>query len=138
MNEIVNIFKSRPFLACSLSSLLLLVCCYHFVYRLGLNLSILVGISAITLFISLSKEMLAFFKESLENKRKNLIVLCILFFSGLGLVLNFENIKEIGFFVILFFSFYLIFRNENRILNNFIFTSILTYRDRRVYNIRNK
>ena len=125
MNEIVNIFKSRPFLAVSLSSLLLLVCCYHFVYRLGLNLSILVGISAITLFISLSKEMLAFFKESLENKRKNLIVLCILFFSGLGLVLNFENIKEIGFFVILFFSFYLIFRNENRILNNFIFNLVI-------------
>ena len=125
MNEIVNIFKSRPFLAVSLSSLLLLVCCYHFVYRLGLNLSILVGISAITLFISLSKEILAFFKESLENKRKNLIVLCILFFSGLGLVLNFENIKEIGFFVILFFSFYLIFRNENRILNNFIFNLVI-------------
>ena len=125
MNEIVNIFKSRPFLAVSLSSLLLLVCCYHFVHRLGLNLSILVGISAITLFISLSKEIIAFFKESLENKRKNLIVLCILFFSGLGLVLNFENIQEIGFFVILFFSFYLIFKGKDNILKNFIFNLVI-------------
>ena len=62
--------------------------------------------------------------ESLK-KRSNLLILSILFFSGLGIILNFDNLREIGFFVILFFSFHLIFKDEDKILNNFIFNLVI-------------
>ena len=46
-----------------------------------------------------------------------------------GMVLNLlrklDNLKEIGFFVILFFSFYLFFKDEDKILNNFIFNLVI-------------
>ena len=124
MHGIVNIFKSRPFLLSSLSSLLLLACIYHFIYRLGLNLSGLVAIFGFIFFISLQKEIKAFFLESIE-KRSNLLILCILFFSGLGVILNFGNVVEIGFFITLFFSFYLIFKGKDNILKNFIFNLVI-------------
>lgn len=93
-------------------------------YRWGLNLSGLVALCGIVLFISLHGEIKAFFLESIE-KRSNLLILCILFFSGLGIILNFDNLVQIGFFIILFFSFYLIFEGEDNILKNVIFNLVI-------------
>ena len=116
----MNIFKSRPILASSLSLLVLLTCSYHFLIRVGHNLSILVGLTALVVCLSLIKEAKIFLLHSLEDPRKKILFLCILFFSFAGIIFHFENTIEIGFFLCLFFSIYLIFKNQDTNLNNFI------------------
>jgi len=116
----VDIFKSRPVLASSLSLLVLLTSSYHFLISVGLNLSILVGLVALIVCLSLIKEAKIFLLHSLEDPRKIILILCILFFSFAGIIFHFENTIEIGFFLCLFFSIYLIFKNQDTNLNNFI------------------
>ena len=120
MYEKVNIFKSRPILVGSLSLLVLLICCNHFLIRVGFDQSVLIGLTALIVFFSLAKEAKTFLLNSLEETRKKFLILCILFFSCAGIIFHFENTIEIGLFVILFFSIYFIFKNQDNNLNNFI------------------
>ena len=120
MHEKVNIFKSRPILVSSLALLVLLTCCYHFLIRVGFQPLGLIGLTAITVFLSLVKETKILLVDSLKEPRKNFLTICVLFFSFTGIIFNFENTMEIGLFVILFFSIYLIFKNQDNNLNNFI------------------
>ena len=120
MHEKVNIFKSRPILVGSLSLLVLLICCNHFLIRVGFDQSVLIGLTALIVFFSLAKEAKTFLLNSLEETRKYFLILCILFFSCAGIIFHFENTIEIGLFVILFFSIYFIFKNQDNNLNNFI------------------
>ena len=117
----MNIFRSRPILTSSLTLLVLLTCSYHFLTRVGLDLSILVGLAGLIVCLSLIKEVKIFLAHSLEDPRKNISILCILFFSFAGIIFHLENTwKEIGLFGFLFFSIYLILRNQDTNLNNFI------------------
>ena len=120
MHEKVNIFKSRPILVSSLALLVLLTCCYHFLIRVGFQPLGLIGLTAITVFLSLVKETKILLVDSLKEPRKNFLTICVLFFNFTGIIFNFENTMEIGLFVILFFSIYLIFKNQDNNLNNFI------------------
>ncbi len=120
MNKKVNIFKSRSILAGSLTLLVLLTCSYHFLIRVGFNQLGLIALTALIVLLSLAKEIKTFFLDSLEEPRKNFLTLCVLFFSFTGIIFNFENTMEIGSFVILFFSIYLLFKNQDNNLNNFI------------------
>ena len=120
MYEKVNIFKSRPILVGSLSLLVLLICCNHFLIRVGFDQSVLIGLTALIVFFSLAKEAKTFLLNSLEETRKYFLILCILFFSCAGIIFHFENTIEIGLFVILFFSIYLIFKNQDTNVNNFM------------------
>jgi len=120
MHEKVNIFKSRPILVSSLALLVLLTCCYHFLIRVGFQPLGLIGLTAITVFLSLVKETKILLVDSLKEPRKNFLTICVLFFSFTGIIFNFENTMEIGLFVTLFFSIYLIFKNQDNNLNNFI------------------
>ena len=116
----VNIFKSRPILVGSLSLLVFLICSNHFLIRVGLNPSVIIGLTAIIVFLSLAKEARNFLSSSFEKPKKNLLPLCILFFSFTGIIFHFENTIEIGLFIILFFSIYFIFKNQDTNLNNFM------------------
>ncbi|MDP7195454.1 MAG: hypothetical protein QF864_04585, partial [SAR202 cluster bacterium] len=121
MHEKVNIFKSRPILVGSLALLVLLTCSHHFLVRLGFNPINLRVLTALIVFLSLAKEIKIFVLGSLKEPRKNFLILCILFFSFTGVIFHLEsNWKEIGLFGFLFFSTYLIFRNQNTNLNNYI------------------
>ncbi len=126
MNKKVNIFKSRPILVGSLTLLVLSMCSYHLLIRIGFNQSGLIALTALIVFLSLVKEIKEFLYDSLEAPRKYFFTLCVLFFSFTGVIFNFENILEIGLFIILFFSIYLIFINQNNDLNNFI-TNLMIY-----------
>ena len=106
MNQEVSTFKSRPILVGSLSLLVLLICCNHFLIRVGFDQSVLIGLTALIVFFSLAKEAKTFLLNVLEEPRKNFLILCILFFSCAGIIFHFENTIEIGLFVILFFSIY--------------------------------
>ncbi|SVD67171.1 uncharacterized protein METZ01_LOCUS420025, partial [marine metagenome] len=69
----------------------------------------------------MAKEIKTFVLDSLAEPRKNFLILCILFFSFTGIIFHLENTwKEIGLFGFLFFSTYLIFRNQDTNLNNYI------------------
>ena len=116
----MNIFKSKPILAGSLSLLVTFICSYQFLLKIGLNISILVALAAIIVFFSLVKETKTFLFNSLEEPRKNFLILSVLFFSCTGIIFHFENTIEIGLFVILFFSIYFIFKNQDTNLNNFM------------------
>ena len=116
----MNIFKSRPILIGSLSLLVFLICSYHFLIRIGFNQSWLIGLTALIVFLSLGQEVKTFLLGSLEESRKKFLTLCILFFSFTGIIFHLENSIEIGLFVILFLSIYLIFKNQDTNLNNFI------------------
>ena len=120
MHEKLNIFKSRPILVGSLALLVLLTCSHHFLVRLGFNPINLRVLTALIVFLSLAKEIKIFVLGSLKEPRKNFLILCILFFSCAGIIFHFENTIEIGLFVILFFSIYFIFKNQDTNLNNFI------------------
>ena len=120
MYQALNIFKSKPILAASLSLLVLLICSYHFLIRIGLNLSGLIAFTAIILILSLAKEAKTFLFDSLTRPREDFLTLCILFFSFTGIIFHSENSIEIGLTVILFLSIYLIFKNQDENLNNFI------------------
>jgi len=120
MNQEVSTFKSKPILFSSLSLLVLLSCLYHLFNRFGFDLSLSIGLTALVALLSLVKEIRIFFIDSLKNPGKNFLILCILFFSLLSIFFNFENILEIGLFVILFVSIYLIFKNQDKGLNNFL------------------
>ena len=116
----MNIFKSRPILIGSLSLLVFLICSYHFLIRIGFNQSWLISLTALIVFLSLGQEVKTFLLGSLEEPRKNFLTLCVLFFSFAGMIFHLENSIEIGLFVILFLSIYLIFKNQDTNLNNFI------------------
>ena len=121
MHEKVNIFKSRPILVGSLALLVLLTCSHHFLVRLGFNPINLRVLTALIVFLSLSKEIKTFVMGSLTEPRKNFLILCILFFSFTGVIFHLEsNWKEIGLFGFLFFSTYLIFKNQDTNLNDYI------------------
>ena len=126
MNQEVSTFKTKPILFSSLSLLVLLSCSYHLLNKFGFDLSVLIGLAALVFLLSLAKEIKIFLIGSLKNPRKNFLILCILFFSLVGIFLNFENIAEIGLFVILFFSIYLVFKNQDKDLNNFL-TNLMIY-----------
>ena len=100
MHAKVNIFKSRPILAGSLALFVLLTCFHPFLVRLGffnpMNLRVLV---ALIVVLSLAKEIKTFVLDSLAEPRKNFLILCILFFSFVGVIFHLENTwKEIGLF----------------------------------------
>ena len=121
MNEKVNIFKSRPVLAGSLVLFILLTCSHHFLVRLGFNPLNLRILTALILILSLAREIKTFVLGLLTEPRKNFLILCILFFSFAGVIFHLEsNWKEIGLFGYLFFSTYLIFRNQDNNLNDFM------------------
>lgn len=121
MHEKVNIFKSRPILVGSLALLVLLTCSHSFLIRLGFNPMDLRTLTALIVFLSLVKEAKTFVLDSLAEPGKNFLILCILFFSFAGIIFHLENTwKEIGLFGFLFFSIYLILRNQDTNLNNFI------------------
>ena len=120
MYEKVNIIKSRPILIGSLSLLVFLICSYHFLIRIGFNQSWLISLTALIVFLSLGQEVKTFLLGSLEEPRKNFLTLCVLFFSFAGMIFHLENSIEIGLFIILFLSIYLIFKNQDTNLNNFI------------------
>ena len=121
MHEKVNIFKSRPILVGSLALLVLLTCSHSFLIRLGFNPMDLRVLTALIVFLSLAKEIKTFVLGSLAEPRKYFLILCVLFFSFLGIIFHLEALwKEIGLFGFLFFSIYLIFRNQDNDLNNFI------------------
>ena len=120
MFEKENIFTSRPILVGSFALLALLTCSYHFLIRVGFNSSGLIALTALIVFLSLAKEIKTFVLGSLAEPGKNFLILCILFFSFAGIIFHFENTLEIGLFGFLFFSIYLILRNQDNDLNNFI------------------
>ena len=120
MHAKVNIFKSRPILVGSFALLVLLTCSYHFLIRVDFNLSGLIALTALTVFLSLAKETKIFLIDSLKRPGKNFLILCILFFSFAGIMFHFANTIEIGLFAFLFFSIYLILKNQDNNLNNFI------------------
>ena len=121
MHAKVNIFKSRPVLAGSLALLVLLTCSYHFLVKIGFNPINLKVLTALIVFLSLAKEIKTFVLNSLAEPREHFLILCILFFSFTGIIFHFENTwKEIGLFGFLFFSIYLIFRNQDNNLNDYI------------------
>jgi len=120
MFEKENIFRSRPVLASSLALLVLLTCSYHLLIRVGFNSSELIALTALIVFLSLAIEVKTFFLDSIKRPKKNFLILCFLFFSFAGIIFHFENTLEIGFFGFLFFSIYLIFKNQDNNLNNFI------------------
>ena len=121
MHEKVNIFKSRPILVGSLALLVLLTCSHSFLIRLGFNPMDLRVLTALIVFLSLAKEAKTFVLDSLAEPRKYFLILCVLFFSFLGIIFHLENTwKEIGLFGFLFFSIYLMFKNQDTNLNNFI------------------
>ena len=121
MLEKVNIFKSRPILVGSLALLVLLTCSHSFLIRLGFNPMDLRVLTALIVFLSLVKEAKTFVLDSLAEPRKHFLIICVLFFSFTGIIFHLENTwKEIGLFGFLFFSIYLILRNQDTNLNNFI------------------
>ena len=126
MNQEVSTFKTKPILFSSLSLLVLLSCSYHLLNKFGFNLSVSIGLAALVFLLSLGKEIKIFLISSFKNPRKNFLILCILFFSLVSIFFYFENITEIGLFVILFFSIYLIFKNQDKDLNNFL-TNLMIY-----------
>ncbi|SVB03225.1 uncharacterized protein METZ01_LOCUS156079, partial [marine metagenome] len=91
MHEKVNIFKSRPILVGSLALLVLLTCSHHFLVRLGFNPINLRVLTALIVFLSLSKEIKTFVMGSLTEPRKNFLILCILFFSFTGVIFHLES-----------------------------------------------
>ena len=125
MKERLDIFLSRPVLTSSLSILVVLISSFHFFNRLQLDLSVIVAITALIFFFSLTKEIKNFLFGSKKRIQNYLLVLSILLFSSIGIILNIQNSKEIGFFVILFFSFYLIFKLQDKNLNDYIFDLII-------------
>ena len=126
MNQEISTFKSKPILFSSLSLLVLLSCSYHLFSKFSLDLSVFIGIVALVFLFSLVKEIRIFLIDSLKNPKKNLLILCILFFSFLSIFFYFENILEISLFIILFFSIYLVFENQDKDLNNFL-TNLMIY-----------
>ena len=121
MFEKENIFKSRPILVGSLALLVLLTCSHSFLVRVGFNPMDLRALTALIVFLSLAKEIKTFVLDSLAEPRKNFLILCILVFSFVGIIFHLENTwKEIALFGFLFFSIYLILRNQDTNLNNFI------------------
>ena len=126
MNQEVSTFKTKPILFSSLSLLVLLYCSYHLLNKFGFDLSVLIGLAALVFLLSLTKEIKIFLIGSLKNPRKFFLILCILFLSLLSIFFYFENSAEIGLFVTLFFSIYLIFKNQDKDLNNFM-TNLMIY-----------
>ena len=120
MHETLNIVKSRPMLVGSLSLLVLLICCYHFLAMIGFDLSTIEALTAIIVILSLAKEVKAFFFDSVKQPKKNFLILCILISSFAGIIVDYGNMIEIGLTLFLFFTIYLIFKNQNQNLNNFI------------------
>ena len=125
MKERLDIFLSRPVLTSSLGILVVLICSFHLFNRLHLDLTAIVANSALIFFFSLTKEIQNFLFGPKKQIQNYLLVLFILLFSGIGIILNIQNSKEIGFFVILFLSFYLIFKLQDKNLNYYIFDLII-------------
>ena len=120
MHETLKIVKSRPILVGSLSLLVLLICSYHFLKKIGLDLSVFVALVTIIVFLSLVKETKSFLFDSIKHPKKYFLTLCILIFGFAGIIFDYGNIIEIGLTIILFFTIYLIFKNQDKNLNNFI------------------
>jgi len=121
MHAKVNIFKSRPVLAGALALFVLLTCSHHFLVRFGFNPLNLRILTALIVILSLANEIKTFVLDVLKEPGKHFLILCILFFSFVGIIFHYENTwKEIGLFGFLFFSTYLIFRNQDTNLNNYI------------------
>jgi len=125
MRERLDILLSRPVLISSVSLLVVLICSFHLLDRLQLDLSGIVAITALIFFFSLTKEIKNFLLEPKGQIKDYFLILSILLFSGIGIIINIENSKEIGFFVILFFSFYLLFKLQDKKLNCYIFDLII-------------
>ena len=120
MNKKVNILRTRPLVATSLSILLFSICSYHYLTRVGINLKILIVLSALTVLISLANEAKSFFIGIAKEPRKHFLIICILVSAIGGLIINFANIIEISFFTILFLLVHLIFINKDNDLINLV------------------
>jgi len=120
MNKKVNILRTRPLVATSLSILLFSICLYHYLNRVGINLQILIILSSLTALISLANEAKSFFISIAKEPKKYFLILCILVSAIGGLIINVDNIIEISFFIILLFLTYLIFINKDNDLINLV------------------
>ena len=120
MNKKVNILGTRPFVATSLAILLFSICSYHYLIRVGINLKILIVLSALTLLISLTNEAKSFFVSIAKEPRKYFLIICILVSAIGGSIINVANIIEISFFIILFLLIYFIFTNNDKDLINLV------------------
>jgi hypothetical protein len=120
MNKKVNILRTRPLVATSLSILLFSICSYHYLTRVGINLQILIALSALTVLISLTNEAKSFFISIAKEPRKYFLIICILVSAIGGLIINVANIIEISFFIILFLLVHLIFINKDNDLINLV------------------
>jgi len=120
MNKKVNILRTRPLVATSLSILLFSICSYHYLTRAGINLKILIVLSVLTVLISLVNEAKSFFVSIAKEPKKYYLIICILVSAIGGLIINIANIVETGLFLILFFSIYLIFINRDNDLINLV------------------
>ena len=125
MNKGVDILKRRPFLAISLSILLLSICSYHYLTRVDLSINSLIAFSALTLLISLINEAKCFFIGVVKEPKKYFLIICILVSAAGGLIINIANIVETGLFLILFFSIYLIFINRDSDLINLVIKLVI-------------
>ena len=120
MNKAVNTLRRRPFVAISLSILLLSICSYHYLTRVDINIKLLIVLSALTVLISLTNEAKSFFIGVAKEPKKYFLIICILVSAAGGLIINIANIVETSLFLILFFSIYLIFINRDSDLINLV------------------
>ena len=96
MNKKANILGARPFVATSLSILLFSICSYHFFTRVGINLNILIVLSALIALVSLTNEAKSFIVSIAKEPRKYFLIICILVSAIGGLIINVANIKYIN------------------------------------------
>ena len=125
MNKKVNILGTRPFVATSLSMLLFSICSYHFFARVGINLKILIVLSALTLLISLTNEAKSFIVSIAKEPRKFFLTICTFVTAVGGLIFDIANIIEIGSFIIFLLLIYSIFLDKDKDLINLVIKLVI-------------
>ena len=120
MNNVVNILSRRPFLALSLSVLLLSICTHHYLIRIGINITLLVVLAGLVTLISLVDEVKEFIVGFTKKPKKYFLLLCILVSALGGLIISSSNILETGLFLIVFYSTYLFYHSRDSDLINLI------------------
>ena len=125
MNKKVNILGTRPFVATSLSMLLFSICSYHFFARVGINLKILIVLSALTVLISITNEAKSFIVSIAKEPRKFFLTICTFVTAVGGLIFDVANIIEIGSFIIFLLLIYSIFLDKDKDLINLVIKLVI-------------
>ena len=120
MNNAVNILSRRPFLAISLSVLLLSICSHHYLARVDTNITLLIVLAGLATLISLADEVKNFVISVTKKPKKYFLLLCILISAAGGLIINSANIVETGLFLVLFSSTYMLYLNRDSDLINLV------------------